>query len=247
MKTTQNRQIKKLTHHLNYLKEELIDVEEIFDSARSEINLAVMEYFSKVNKRIPLAQAPQQENSPQGDTQAQQTEDEAAHPASPELKKLFRKIAIETHPDKLDESDEDYDFKKEKYIEAAEAIKNNNHEKLIEIAIELDLEVDIDFEQQLGLMTKSIKNLEKKIDSTKKTAQYVWGTCKDEAVKREILNRALHNLGIQAITQEIDDVLTWLKNDTAGGTSYKSRDPNRPANVDTWRPGTKPPKRKIRR
>lgn len=222
----------------------MYEVDEITDSAKREINLAVMEIFSRVGKRIPVTQdsvPSSHDNSGEQDAEAPQQD------VDPKLKKLYRKIALETHPDKLNEEDDDFNFKKEKYIEATEAVKTNNHEKLIQIAIELDLEIDIEFEKQVEMMSKTVKSLEEKINVMKKTAYYAWGTCNDNVVKKTILTHSLNNLGIKSSDQDLDIILLWLANDSLHGTSYKSRDPARPLNVDVWRPGTRPPKRKIKR
>ena len=239
MKSDHQRQIKKHTHRLNYLKEEFTDVCAASDVGSREINLAVFEFFARSNKRIPL----NQESKKQDQTHNSESESRENEAQDPDVKKLFRKIAVKTHPDKLDKDDAHYESLTQAYIEASKAAALNNFDELIQIAIDLEIPVDIDHEVQIRAIEKISQKIEKQIDELKGGAGYVWSMSPDEKSKKDLLRIVIQNLNENPEIQLIDDIIAWLGGGTPNESSYVSRDPNRPISLDTRKPGTRPQKR----
>jgi len=239
MKTDQQRQIKKQTHRLNYLKEELIDVTDTVAAGSREINLAVFEFFARSNKRIPLREEPkrQAQNVDLEDANAEQAQQD------PEVKKIFRKIAVKTHPDKLDKADPDYESLTEAYINASKAAASNDFDELVQIAIDLDISIDIDYEIQIRAIEKMAQKVEKQIGDFKSGVQYAWAIAQNENIKKEMLRIFIQNLNEAPEDQLIDEIIDWIKHGASSGSSYVSRDPSRPVSIDMRRSGTRPQKR----
>lgn len=238
MKIDQQRQIKKHTHRLNYLKEEIIDAFAASDAGSREINLAVFEFFARSNKRIPLNQDVKKQNQEHKPEEAQENAVQ-----DPNVKKLFRKIAIKTHPDKLDKNNPEYETLMQAYIGASKAAALNNFDDLIQIAIELEIPVDVDHEVQVRAIEKISQKIEKQIDDLKNSPGYVWAMSPDQESKKSLLRIVMQNLNENPEPQLIDDIIAWLNDGAPDGSSYVSRDPNRPIALDMHKPGTRPQKR----
>jgi len=238
MKIDQQRQIKKHTHRLNYLKEEFIDVCAASDAGSRAINLAIFEFFARSNKRIPLNQDVKKQNQEHAPKEEQETVSQ-----DPDVKKIFRKIAVKTHPDKLDKDNPEYEALTQAYISASKAAALNNFDDLIQIAIELEIPVDVDYEIQVRAIEKISQKIEKQIDEQKGSPGYIWAMTPDVELKKSLLRIVMQNLNENPEPQLIDDIIAWINNGTPDGTSYVSRDPNRPIALDIHKPGTRPQKR----
>ena len=90
-----------------------------------------------------------------------------------DLKGLFKKIALKTHPDRLSD-DDDEEYKTELYKEAAAAVKGGDGMALLEIAYELGINVDIDPEKELEWLNRKIRMLQHKVTEMQNTAEWIW-------------------------------------------------------------------------
>jgi len=90
-----------------------------------------------------------------------------------DLKDLFKKIALKTHPDRLSEDDE-IEYKTELYKEAAAAVKSGDGMELLEIAYELGISVDIDPEKELEWLNRKTRMLQFKVTEIQNTAEWIW-------------------------------------------------------------------------
>ena len=123
----------------------------------------------------------------------QGTEDEPADPddAEKDLKTLYRKIATQTHPDKLinEEVEAARERKKRLFLEAREALENKDYYKLSQVADELGIELPRPTRQQLVWMRKEKKKIEKTIKSITETYEWVYG----EAEAADARNNIFHS------------------------------------------------------
>jgi hypothetical protein len=104
--------------------------------------------------------------------------------ASKEAKVLFRKIAVETHPDKLSEvSDEERELKNRYFLKAQRAIENNDLASLLEVANKLNLDSGLVAEEEIKIIQTKLDFLRKKIHEMKQTAAWIWYHSKDEQRK----------------------------------------------------------------
>jgi len=92
-----------------------------------------------------------------------------------DLKELFKKIALKTHPDKLrDLDEEEREYRISLYKEAANAVKKGDGATLLEIAYELSVVFNIDADKEVKWLNKKIQELEHKMMEIKQTAEWIW-------------------------------------------------------------------------
>lgn len=102
-------------------------------------------------------------------------EHEEVLPEDKDLKDLFKKIALKTHPDKLRDSDPDeVEYLTELYKEAASSAEVGDGMALLEIAYELGIKVKIDPEKEIEWLKRKIQILEESVAEMKNTAEWVW-------------------------------------------------------------------------
>jgi len=90
-----------------------------------------------------------------------------------DLKDLFKKIALQTHPDRVGESG-NKEYKTELYKEAASAVKDGDGMTLLEIAYELDIDVKVEPEKELKWLNRKIKSIKQSIAEMQNTAEWIW-------------------------------------------------------------------------
>lgn len=96
---------------------------------------------------------------------------------SEELKKLFRRIAAETHPDKVAASgfsDKEVSKKGRIFKKAREAFNNNNWFMLHSIAIDLDIKMPEPSEQQIQWIEEDIAQVRHKISNIQNLTAWHW-------------------------------------------------------------------------
>ena len=120
-----------------------------------------------------------------------------------DLKDLFKKIALKTHPDRLSD-DEDKEYKTELYKEAASAVKNGDGMALLEIAYELGISVNIDSEKELEWLNKKIRLIQHNISEMKNTAEWIWYHS-DGAERTRVELMVLGQLGFKIREPSSDD------------------------------------------
>ena len=112
---------------------------------------------------------------------------EAPHKNKPgALKKLFRKIAECTHPDKVraDGFSEKEVRKLERVFKKAHtAYENNNWYILYSIAVDLDLSIDDPNEEHIGWIEEDIQDTTAAINVVKSLVAWVWYTGDDQLKK----------------------------------------------------------------
>ena len=111
--------------------------------------------------------------------------------AEKDLKTLYKKIATQTHPDKLiNEQIEAARKRKQRlFMEAREALESKDYYKLSQIAEELGIELPEPTRQQLVWMRKEKKKIEKTVEAITKTYEWVYG----EAEAADARNNIFHS------------------------------------------------------
>lgn len=89
-------------------------------------------------------------------------------------KKLYRKIALVSHPDRMSEA-----FSKEKlkkiFLETSNAMNEGDFEKLLGFALELGIEEQQDDVTMLPLLSKRVGDVKKEIQDIEKSPEWLWG------------------------------------------------------------------------
>lgn len=212
------RSLRKLSLKLQYLGEENQEVKDDFDAGKWEISIAVFEAFSRAGRKIDTGSVKQSEPA----DVVEQVAQEDNVPEDAVCKKLFRKIAVKAHPDKLiNFDDEERAFLEDLYLKAVVASRESNRAALIEIASLLDIEIDIDPDLQIAALTEGISSLEKSIDTTKSLLPYIWSQNRGDLHNRSLILRSvISNMGTEIPEDIIEGVLQWVSAGFPGGTSY---------------------------
>ena len=111
----------------------------------------------------------------------------------PEFKKLFRKVVVICHPDKLskDISDSVFAEYKEIYEDVVDANEKEDWAKLIRCAIKLEIDIPESAYDQIASIESSINKLKERQNNIVNSTAWVWyKTDKDDA-KQSILKKHL--------------------------------------------------------
>jgi hypothetical protein len=150
--------IRKLKVKCSEVNQELETVESFYNQAAPLFCAEVSSYCKDNKIKNPL------------DDLKDKEKEEEKQELSPDIKSVYRKIAIKTHPDKAGSNDENINL----YQDATEAKKKSKIDKIISIA--KDLKIDIyNFEySEIKKIERSIKETEIKISEIMRSYPYVW-------------------------------------------------------------------------
>jgi len=138
-----------------------------------------------------------EENRKEQERETNRVEHEDVLPKDKDLKDLFKKIALKTHPDKLRDMDEEEAVAlTELYKEAAGAAEVGDGMALLEIAYELGIKVDIDPAKETEWLSKKVLMLQEDISEMKNTAEWIWGHS-DGAERIRIEKMVMNQLGFK--------------------------------------------------
>ena len=119
--------------------------------------------------------------------------------ASPEAKSLFKKIAVETHPDKLaSASEEEKELKTRYFLKAQKAIEDNDLASLLEVANKLNINSGMVAEEETKIIQTKIDFIRNKIHEMKQTAAWIWFHSKGEQ-KENIEKQLTGQMGFKRI------------------------------------------------
>ena len=188
-----------------------------------DVNRAVsaLQSYGKEKERISsqrpnvsqnASQSSQQENSEsqkpeqKNDETVEQSEaeiEQSPPDTPPWAKKAYRKIVQITHPDKVNIDPEISDAQRDRlcslYIEATDAFKQAKWSELLEVAAELDIEVDADPKMMEEALEAKIKDLVDTISKIKGTIAWAWGNSFGDLQKKvNILVRCCQVMGMQS-------------------------------------------------
>ena len=104
--------------------------------------------------------------------------------------KLFKKIAMKIHPDKL--SPYEYDFAERHALirdfkDANEALSNKKYFTLIEVAQKLDIALPRNYNQQNRWMKREIKKIQHQINREKQTYNYIFAEAETTEEKDKVI------------------------------------------------------------
>ncbi len=131
---------------------------------------------------------------------------EEVMPEDKDLRDLFKKIALKTHPDKLlDKDEEEVEHLTELYKDAASAAEVGDGMALLEIAYELGIPVKIDPEKEAEWLKKKIEMLKEIVSEMKNTAEWIWSHS-DGSERDRVESMITSQLGFQIRNSTQDDM-----------------------------------------
>jgi len=179
----ENTEFKRILRKYEFLLEDFQDVLQISKEANSGMS-------SQINKNKP-------KEINESDFQKEDTDikEEIGKQNDEDLKKLYRKIVRECHPDKLSyEIDPEKKIKlKDMYNKAVIAKEEQNWALMVMIAVKLDIDLPKEAEYKMQKIKEETEELEKKINNITKSVPWKWFHS-DEKTKEEIVNNYIERL-----------------------------------------------------
>ena len=183
----------KLLLEIEFKKLDLKIVSEEFDEAKRAFNFEMQRYINALNPQDRtlvekrLSQRMQAVNH-------KSWSNETTKKTSPETRKIFKKIANKTHPDKLLNKDED---SKEKltclYKKAQSAMSEDSLFDTMKLAQELDIEYDMTEDKKL-LLQRELDKINREIVFIKKTLPWQW---KQKGSQRKVVKDFVYGFLIE--------------------------------------------------
>lgn len=175
--------LKKIIRDYNYLSDTLCDVKEISSIAEGEFRNALLDSDPNAVEALrPKTQQISLDDANLIDDTVIENHNDI------KFRKLFRKIAVKCHPDKLgDVSIADAKFLKRVYHDLNTANVSHDWGMLLKLAMELDIEFNDLGESEIENINKNIEILQNEIKRYESSMAYSWYTKNDENSKKEYL------------------------------------------------------------
>ena len=151
---------KKIRQKLRYLQYELMETKIIYKSSLRKFH----QDFSQ-----DISEQPKPEDKVDTKDPYEQIETEVSEDT---MKKVYRKVANKTHPDKKGGD-------KKKFQVAAKAKKNNDFGQLLEMADELEIDIELSNEL-INEMNKQCNAIVNNINTIKTTTAWTWAHCQPQ-------------------------------------------------------------------
>ena len=175
--------LKKLIRDYNYLNETLNDVKEISSVAEGEFRNALLESDPEAVEAL----TPKMNVNPEIKDEDLEIPDTINHNDA-KFKKLFRKIAIKCHPDKLGDINlSETKFLKKVYEDLNDANSKHDWGMLLKLAMELDIDFDELGDDEINNISENISNIKEDIARYENSMAYSWYIKNDENSKKEYL------------------------------------------------------------
>lgn len=184
-----NVTLKKILRDYNYLYESLIDVKDISSIAEGEFRTAMVNSGdNEAMKALVPSNNPDIEKS---EVEIKK-EDLIENHNDAVFKKLFRKIVLKCHPDKIKgDSEKEAQFLKECYENATDANNAYDWGLLLRTASNLNIDLqDINEEQIKNIKLKN-ETLKEQIKKYESSMAYQWYAKDDERSRQKFLNICL--------------------------------------------------------
>jgi hypothetical protein len=182
---------RKLTLKLQYLYAELDEHSEIFEEAKAEFGKAYQVYRGLLSEdEKKKLEAGEKKSSPPPKIDLPSIEADKK-----EVKKLFRDIATETHPDKLGHmADEEQEFRVGMFEKAKKACEELNWYELSKLAEELKIKIPSLSESQLHMLERTVLHVASQIDVMQHTYAWQWYKCAPEADREKFMTQYIQNM-----------------------------------------------------
>jgi hypothetical protein len=144
---------------------------------------------------------------------APKKEEENKVDISSDVKKLYRKIVQETHPDKMinaQHSLKEIEKRKEMYVKAVEAFKLGDENILIEVAVDLEIPLEFDDDRIVKALTERSRSLESDIARIKGTPEWYWIHASEEEKIRVIKEICVRNGWLYVTDEQIIESVRYV-------------------------------------
>ncbi len=224
-------QINRLLSELRYYRELKTETEELFIDYDLELNLVLEDITSIVEPESSSLEsensnetslAPASENledinldaedcsysTSDSEENAQEKTESQSSKAPVWMKSLFKKIAIETHPDKVQNRNDLSEFEKNErsvlYKKASNALNSLEEMKLLEVGYSLGILPDLSEHEQKNIILSAINKEKNSISSSHQLVAWIWGeNFGNIDVRSNLLIYVRKNLGLPEVSLDI--------------------------------------------
>lgn len=205
--TQEKRKLRKLTLRLRHLSEEYDEAELLgseyeaeFNQMSSQLRIALgleKETPPEEEKKEPSEVSQnyndhfKKQSQPGNQTQEQKEEKEKAAEevrkeientvsSAPDwMRKVYKQIAMETHPDKVSQRDDLSIFEQAQRVgmfnKARKALEDHDGSELLQLAEELNVEADVEIGMKINMLTSKISKLQADVRKMYRTPSWIWG------------------------------------------------------------------------
>ena len=203
----QTREIRRLNLKIEMLQEDLEECQDVLCECEidySTVLSVLLGFFKKKKVQPPPSKLPDK-NDFETDV------DNIKSP--PWVKKLFKKIAKETHPDKLGQltiSEKERSEKKKMYLDSLASINNGDFSSLVDTAVRLGIDTGLNHGDIRAHLEKKIKAVEEKIENIQSKFSWVWFHS-DNSTRVFIIRSTCEAYGISPTEQDIGKIMKAIK------------------------------------
>lgn len=110
-----------------------------------------------------------------------------------DIKKIYRKISVLTHPDKLKDDDPFKEQKMDYYIRVQESAKKNDISDILVIGYNLGIDINLE-NDYTKILNSSIKNMGVQIRQIEYTNSWIWYHSENENLKQIVIERIRNSI-----------------------------------------------------
>lgn len=182
---SKNIELKKILRDYNYLYESLNDVKEISEIAEVQFREAMI---ASGDNEAMQALIPKNNEEAQI-KEVEEIEKDITNHNDQDFKKLFRKIVIKCHPDKIDSASTEQEalMLKDSYNTAVEANDNYDWGLLLRVASSLSIDCDFISPEQIEAIKKRNQELKEEIERYEGSMAYRWYSQTEEEARNNFL------------------------------------------------------------
>ena len=123
-------------------------------------------------------------------------------------RKLFKKIALMTHPDRISD-DHLRESMQKNFMRANRALEDGKMDDLLGVAIELNVDAGLDDEALIPLLKAKIESCRKSIQEIESTPEWIWGESLGMRAQRvALLAMLLNERGLQLTPEQVDKMVS---------------------------------------
>ncbi len=173
------RKVKKITMKASLVKMELEDLSEENEENQKKLASDFSDEFKflewkRKSKDTETTPEPKKPLPSDDDSDL----DTTSYEAPTEIKKLYRKIALKTHPDRIED-----EYLNEIFRQAAHAMEEENWMLIVELCGELSLDIDFLSDETCEIIEESISKNSQQIAVIKNSFSYMWAKQRSDKEK----------------------------------------------------------------
>ena len=206
MSAYQKHKWRRVLNEYKFYKEEILLIKNLNRSTSPEFKEYCESFLEKNNLSLKeLTDQSEQNQQEQEELKPQELgTPEECPKLSPEeveihnqFSKLFKKIAIKIHPDKIDVMKHSYNERRKMETDfktANKALEDKEYLILIDIAEQLNVPLPKNYDQQSRWMKRKIKEIEQDLSTERQTYNYIFSEKETEQEKDEVVKAFLRQM-----------------------------------------------------